>query len=150
MASIAKSWLDLGTPLALALMVWLPACAFASEDAPLTELTSLRWQHRIIVADGRIPDAAERLRAAGPAIDERDILWFLVSPEGLLSNYAGGIGDALAQDLRERYLDATDTRVVLIGKDGGVKSSEPDLDLQRLFARIDAMPMRRREMEAAE
>ena len=116
----------------------------------LTELASLRWQHRIIVVDGRIPDAVERLRAARPAIDERDIVWFVASPDGLRSNYPGEIGDPLAQQLDARYFGRSDAKVFLIGKDGGLKASERDLDLQRLFARIDAMPMRRREMTAAE
>jgi hypothetical protein len=49
MASVAKRRLDLGIPLALALTVSLPAFAFAMEEAPLTELASLRSQHRIIV-----------------------------------------------------------------------------------------------------
>ena len=100
--------------------------------------------------DGRIPDAAERLRAAQAAIDQRHSVWFVASHDGLLSNYPGGTGDALAQHLDERYFGRSDARVFLAGKDGELKSSEQGLDLNRLFARIDAMPMRRREMEAAE
>lgn len=37
-------------------------------------------------------------------------------------------------------------RVLLIGKDGGIKSREPSLNLEGIFRRIDAMPMRRQEM----
>lgn len=43
-------------------------------DQPLRALSSLRWQHRIIVVDAQIPDAVARLRAEQSAIDERDIL----------------------------------------------------------------------------
>jgi hypothetical protein len=39
---------------------------------------------------------------------------------------------------------------LLIGKDGGIKARADDLDLAALFERIDAMPMRRREMETAQ
>ena len=148
--SISHRRLSLGIAFALALAVSLTAFAFAMEAATLTELASLRWQHRIIVVDGRIPDAVERLRAARHAIDERDIVWFVASPDGLRSNYPGEIGDPLAQHLDARYFGRSDAKVFLIGKDGGLKASERDLDLQRLFARIDAMPMRRREMTAAE
>jgi hypothetical protein len=150
MISMSYRPFDLGIALAIAVAVSLPAVASATENAPLTELASLRWQHRILVVDGRIPGSVVRLRAAQPAIDERDIVWFVASPDGLLSNYPGEVGDALAQDLDERYFGRSDARVFLIGKDGGLKSSERELDLQRLFARIDAMPMRRREMEAAD
>jgi hypothetical protein len=67
---------------ALALAVSLTAFAFAMAAAPLIELASLRWQHRILVLDGRIPGSVERLRAAQPAIVERDIVWFVASPDG--------------------------------------------------------------------
>jgi hypothetical protein len=40
--------------------------------------------------------------------------------------------------------------MLLIGKDGGVKSREPSLDLDAIFGRIDAMPMRIREMRSAD
>merc|ERR1712179_595978 len=39
-----------------------------------------------------------------------------------------------------------DFRLMLIGKDGGVKMEGQDLTLQDMFNRIDTMPMRRREM----
>jgi hypothetical protein len=40
-------------------------------------------------------------------------------------------------------------RAVLVGKDGGAKLSQPTpLDAARLFATIDAMPMRRDEMRS--
>lgn len=37
-------------------------------------------------------------------------------------------------------------RVLLIGKDGGVKSRSSDLDLEATFGLIDQMPMRREEI----
>ncbi|MDS1309234.1 DUF4174 domain-containing protein [Marinobacter sp. F60267] len=36
--------------------------------------------------------------------------------------------------------------MLLIGKDGGIKSREPSLDLDAIFRRTDSMPMRIREM----
>ena len=44
---------------------------------------------------------------------------------------------------------ATGLRILLVGKDGGVKmdsSNQPGLTLQNMFDRIDTMPMRKREM----
>ncbi|WP_349559152.1 DUF4174 domain-containing protein [Marinobacter sp. NFXS9] len=41
-------------------------------------------------------------------------------------------------------------RVLLIGKDGGIKSRESSLDLDAVFRRIDAMPMRIREMRTSD
>ncbi|WP_228705789.1 DUF4174 domain-containing protein [Marinobacter sp. es.048] len=36
--------------------------------------------------------------------------------------------------------------MLLIGKDGGIKSRESSLNLDAIFRRIDAMPMRSREV----
>jgi hypothetical protein len=121
-------------------------------DRPLAELGSLRWQHRIIVVDTQIPDAVARLRAEQAAIDARDILWF-VRDQGqgqVQTNYPGLLDDRLKQELGQRYFSRPDATVFLIGKDGGLKATAQQLDLPALFARIDAMPMRRREMDAAE
>lgn len=41
-------------------------------------------------------------------------------------------------------------RVRLIGKDGGIKSREASLNLNGIFSRIDAMPMRMREMRGSD
>lgn len=50
--------------------------------------------------------------------------------------------------LRERYrVPVEEFRLLLIGKDGGVKRSETDaIALEEVFAQVDSMPMRRREM----
>jgi hypothetical protein len=118
---------------------------------PLTGLAPLRWQQRIILVDGRqIPDAVERLREAQIAINERDIFWFVNQQGRLQSNYPGPLDGALAAELKRQYFSRSDAAVFLIGKDGGLKTGDQRLDLPRLFERIDAMPMRRREMEGGE
>ncbi|WP_200242897.1 DUF4174 domain-containing protein [Thiohalocapsa halophila] len=161
MAAITQGWLGCGwlgrgVRLALALGIavscvgMFTGTAMASGKAPLTALAALRWQHRVIVVDGSVPDAVERLRAAEQAIEERHIVWLVAHPERLQSNYSGPLGEALQRELQRRFFSQSDASVFLIGKDGGLKSSDPDLDLQRLFARIDAMPMRQREMQDTE
>jgi len=124
------------------------ALATASEgEAPLDELAPLRWQHRIILVDARIPDAIERLQAAQQPIEERDILWFVSHQGRLRSNYLGPLGNMLAAEVERQYFSRSDAAVFLIGKDGDLKASDQRLDLPRLFERIDAMPMRQREMQ---
>jgi len=117
---------------------------------PLQTLAALRWQHRLIIVDAQSPEPIERLRAAQPAIDERHIIWF-VRHQGLLkTNLPSPIDAALVEELEQRYFNRSDAAVLLVGKDGGIKARADHLDLPALFARIDAMPMRRREMEAAQ
>lgn len=121
-----------------------------SPERPLGDLEPLRWQHRIILVDGRVPDAIARLRAEQPAIDERHVVWFVLAQGQVQSNYPGPLGPGLAAALEQQHLSQSDAAVLLIGKDGGIKARANDLDLAALFERIDAMPMRRREMEAAQ
>lgn len=158
MAAITHGWLGLGVRLALApTLATAVSCvgmfmgtAIASGEEPLTALEALRWQHRIILVDGSVPDAVEHLRAAEQAIEERHVVWFVAHPERLQSNYSGPLGDALPRELQRRFFSHSDASVFLIGKDGGLKVSDHRLDLPKLFARIDAMPMRQREMRDTE
>ena len=58
--------------------------------------------------------------------------------------------DLEAGELRDRYgVSEGETAVLLVGKDGGVKIRQARaLSAESLFATIDAMPMRQREMRA--
>ena len=88
----------------------------------------------------------ETLREASDGIDERDIVWFVVTGETVDSNLAEMTAD-MAQSVRDKLTaDANGASVILIGKDGGVKDRSRELDLDDIFSRIDRMPMRRREM----
>ena len=141
----------LGLSLQLLLSLGLSwSSAAAASQAPLAGLAPLRWQHRVILVGEQIPDASERLREAQAAIDDRDILWFVNHQGQLQSNYPGPLSDALAAELERQYFSRSDAAVFLIGKDGGLKAGDQRLDLPGLFERIDAMPMRQREMEGAE
>lgn len=67
----------------------------------------------------------------------------------MLSGHEAGISD---RDLRVEYLTGADEfAVVLIGRDGGEKfrAGEP-VSAAELFARVDEMPMRRRELRDRE
>ena len=156
MASNTLTVLGLRLSLALVLGLGMASTLTMAEpldqgaDPPLGALASLHWQHQLILVDAQIPDAVARLQAEQPAIDERDILWFVRDQGRLQTNYPGPLDARLKQELEQRFFSRSDAAVFLIGKDGGLKASAQQLDLPALFARVDAMPMRRREMEAAE
>jgi hypothetical protein len=101
-----------------------------------------RWTSRVLVlsapdaADPQLKGQREALASARAGTRARD----LVVVEAV------GPG-AEARALRRRLdLPAQEFRAVLVGKDGGAKltASEP-IPPRRLFATIDAMPMRRDE-----
>ena len=70
-------------------------------------------------------------------------------PTNSTGSFAGeAVSVAGNADLREQFGVGTgDFAVLLIGKDGGVKlRSDVPLTADRIFATIDSMPMRQREM----
>ncbi|GAB3672634.1 DUF4174 domain-containing protein [Salinisphaera aquimarina] len=121
-------------------------CAAGSADA--ATLHDLQGRYRVIVvfapAETVAADAAATLKRAADGIDDRDIAWFVVGPGALQSN----IDTPLDRDALETLHQTDGFETVLVGKDGGVKSRQTEtLDVNTLFADIDQMPMRRREME---
>lgn len=131
----------------------MSADAKASESEPIG-LDSLRWKYRVIVIHTTEPSATHalaNLEEHTTEIDERDIAWFLLGDSALYTNYDGNLDDRLRDQLMERFFTPvpTGTAVLLIGKDGTLKSRTPDLDLEATFGLIDQMPMRREEMQRA-
>ncbi|MEM6394363.1 MAG: DUF4174 domain-containing protein [Planctomycetota bacterium] len=113
-----------------------------------------RWRSRPVLVFADAGQEALRVAqqqvfdAVSAGLRERDITVYVVTPEGVTRD-----GEALAGDgqkLRSRYGVTREAwAVVLVGKDGGEKLRVTDgvLDTERLFGVIDAMPMRRAEME---
>jgi arylsulfatase A len=118
-------------------------------------LDDLRWDRRLLVvqtppSDARRTVQAEAMRARTLECLERDLILVQLVGEELLS-FAGSTYYALdLAPLRERLElpPGGEFAVRLVGKDGTVKlrSDEP-LDLDEVLLAIDAMPMRRAELE---
>jgi len=133
-------------------MVTLNINAQASEEKPAS-LEDLRWKHRVILIFAREPylsNALSNLDELKAEIEERDIAWFVLGDNMLHTNYDGKLDDQLREELMDSYFTPvpTETAVRLIGKDGTLKSSSIDLNLEATFGLIDRMPMRREEMRS--
>jgi hypothetical protein len=118
----------------------------SARPGALSDLSSLRWESRVllVVDSGTSRSDLATLESRKADVLERDLLWFVLKAERVQSNYPGALSPGLSAHLRERAREAGP--VVLLGKDGGVKLRAGQLDLDAVFARIDSMPMRRREM----
>ena len=119
----------------------------------LNDVKELRWSQRVVLvfaANAELAQAADaELTRAGEAVDDREIVWFVVEGESVTTNYPGGLGDGLVGRLREGYMgerQPVTVEVLLIGKDGGVKDRRNELGLESILGQIDQMPMRQREM----
>lgn len=124
---------------------------YAAADA--NPLAHFRWEYRIILVAAPATEVEERvaeLKAAQAGIDERHVLWFVIDGQSVTTNYKQALDEDFQTEVLKSYfkgIKAESTAVRLIGKDGGVKERAETFDLARLFARIDAMPMRRVEMK---
>ena len=119
-----------------------------TQGAGMNSLSDYQWKNRLILVQAADKNGGEidTLRSARAAVDDRDIVWFVNTGADLVSNQ-DGVSSSLESEIKA-LLDQfrSDERVLLIGKDGGMKSREPSLDLDAIFRRIDRMPMRMREM----
>ncbi len=110
-------------------------------------LGDLRWKYRVLLVSGPATLVEEQLNLLETSPDEledRNLLVFDLNkkiqslPEGRIHS----------DDVKSYFgLDGNDFRVLLIGKDGGVKiNSTQFVKPIDLFATIDRMPMRQAEM----
>lgn len=121
-------------------------------DHPDPGLEQHRWRQRLVLVFTDEPDAAWRrqldiLDRHRGGLDDRDLVCYrLVGETG--EGPAGPLETDAARALRRRF-EPEGFTVVLVGKDGGEKERwHAPVAAETLFGVIDAMPMRRREMEA--
>ncbi len=118
------------------------------------EITSLKpflGKHRIIIAD---QDDSKRwvkaFRKEDLQLTLRNVIWLVIDSDRqqlIDSNSHHTLSDELVMKLSfSPYLAPPKTRVVLIGKDGDIKETYDELDIDAIYDDIDAMPMRKREM----
>ena len=118
-----------------------------------TALDGYRWQNRLLLVFAPDADSAlyhrqqEMLLVAECGLNERDMVIIFVIRDAV-STKGRPAAPVAAVDLRDAYgVLPHEFRVVLIGKDGGVKlRQEEPISAADLFALIDSMPMRKQEM----
>ena len=114
--------------------------------SPVSNLDPFKWDNRIVLGWSEQPEQlVEQLTNQTLGVVDRDIVWFVMKDDNVLTNYEGQLADNFAQNLTTAYKKAGDA-VVLIGKDGGVKVRASELYVNQLFSTIDRMPMRQYEM----
>lgn len=136
------------------LTVVVVAMSVLIEDTLADPLAELRWKNRVLLVFSAGADneesreMRESIREHDSDFAHRDMVvgWVYADASGKLAGidlsaeYSASLRDAagIADD---------DFQVLLVGKDGGVKSryASPPL-LEDVFALIDSMPMRRAEM----
>ena len=118
-----------------------------------TALARYRWENRVLLVFAPDVDSTlclrqhEMLLDAKPGLNERDVVVISVLKD-IVSTKERPAAAVSADALRDAYdVLPHDFRVVLIGKDGGVKLRQDEpISMANLFALIDSMSMRKQEM----
>ncbi|MBD3385329.1 DUF4174 domain-containing protein [candidate division KSB1 bacterium] len=127
-----------------------------SQSGDKDVLKEYRWKNRPILlfapskADSTFQQIEKNIKDLRNELDDRHIVLFKLFTDGNSS-----AGDTLfdqetaAKLYRVYNVNPEVVTLVLIGKDGGEKlrQQNEEIDFQTVFDRIDAMPMRRREMQ---
>ena len=140
----------------LLLAALVASAGLGSGTAVAAELGDYRWERRPLLlfaptnSDPRLVETLSRIDASRCDVLDRDMVVGVVVGEGTSTLDGQVIDSEQVQQLTGRYgVGDTDFTVVLIGKDGGEKWRANDVpSLQTVFAVIDGMPMRSREMAA--
>lgn len=136
----------------VALLLFAATGSHALDAARL--MPELTWERRVLLlfapdeqdADLRRQEAM--LEVAGDGLSERDMTVIRVFADGRVV-VDSDIHEQSASSFYRRFdADLNDFRVILVGKDGGVKlDRNVAVGSEELFALIDSMPMRRYEMQ---
>lgn len=137
----------------IALIITLFASTMMAYAQDLTIPGPYKWEKRILLVFSpedqpdlrKQLDLLERHRAE---IEDRDLLIFTIDQASVTHPDGKVYGEEAAAKLREQYnVEANSFTVILIGKDGTEKLRQSEiLDTEKLFARIDGMPMRKQEI----
>ena len=120
-----------------------------AESLPkLSNLDSLEWKNRVVILNEikNQDKSLQLLREQEAQIDDRDIIWFSIKDNLVLSNYKGDLSSEFVSKIREKF-SHLQNKVILIGKDGGIKFQSDYLNLEDIFSEVDSMPMRLFEMQ---
>lgn len=146
----------LQTSLVVLLLVLTPLASFAQQDIRDT-MKQYRWKNRVVLifADDPATAAVENLQASivadAAGFEDRHLVLMRVFAGGSTIDQKPIPPQTAAQLQAEYNADAAAFRVVLVGKDGGVKLDRTQAtSLQDIFGLIDTMPMRRQEMRQQE
>lgn len=136
---------------ALLVTLMTSGTTIASDEAPSDKVNSLvdyNWKNRIFLIQEPASSAKviQALTDDSKAVNERDVIWFVVGKDSIASNQAGPLSDSLKSQVKSSFTNRS-RQTILIGKDGGIKSRTDEFDLDQLYKQIDAMPMRKREIE---
>ncbi len=112
-------------------------------------ISDFQWKNRLLIIPESTQSLNDQLARENTGLDERDLKVFILSGPGASKHPTG---KELAAEFTKRLSpDPKEPKIFLIGKDGRTTLSwkSTEFSFKKLYASIDAMPMRQREMREA-
>jgi len=130
----------------IALLFLLMSAIIAKQ---LSHIDDLQWRNRIIIViNDKNFDFQEKIKQNQMGVDERKISIIFYNKKAVYFENKL-MSEKFSISVSEKLINIDENhRIILIGKDGGIKSSYSfETDLGKIFRDIDQMPMRRNELK---
>lgn len=128
-------------------VIGLTLAFFSCSSAIEKPLSHHQWKHRVLIifTDKSVLQTLDQYKAE---VVDRHLVYYFISEQGeVISNSEKTFTKNWGLSLKNKY-SAPDSAVILIGKDGEVKSKGTTLDIKAMFNLIDSMPMRKAEIRS--
>ena len=118
------------------------------------DLTQFQWKNRLLLIfapddnDSLFKKLQSEIIAQEAEVEDRDLVVFEVLERGPSRMNRALLDQSKVESIRRHFsLPQRSFRVILNGKDGGIKLKRDDqIDLETIFELIDSMPMRKDEI----
>lgn len=139
----------------LILLLTTTISAMAQSGQPVEKTPSdFQWENRILIvianqeSDILVTEQVSNFEGSEEGFRDRDLITFFLFKNGASRLNEQPLHPTSAEDILEQFGSGQpDFRLLLIGKDGGVKlQKDSPVTVEDIFGLIDSMPMRQREM----
>ena len=138
----------------IVIVIFTALLIFDLEDTMPMDLTQFQWKNRLLlifapdVNDEFFQKLQGEIIAQKAGVEDRDLVVFEVLERGPSRMNKALLDQKKVDSIRRLFsVPQRSFRIILIGKDGGIKLKQDDqIDLETIFEFIDSMPMRKDEI----
>ena len=136
------------------IIIFTALMIFDHKDTMPMDLTQFQWKNRLLLIfapddnDSLFKKLQSEIIAQEAEVEDRDMIVFELLELGSSRMNRALLDQSKVDSIRRHFsVPQRSFRVILIGKDGGIKLKRDDqIDLETIFELIDSMPMRKDEI----
>lgn len=136
------------------IIIFMALMIFDQKDTMPMDLTQFQWKNRLLLIfapdenDSLFKKLQSEIIAQEAEVEDRDLIVFELFGLGSSQMNRALLDQSKVDSIRRHFsVPQRSFRVILIGKDGGIKLKRNDqIDLETIFELIDSMPMRKDEI----